>query len=497
MRHALLAATLALPLPAAATCAFTDAALTAPPLTGDSAGAADDVTPSCQPSTGADLTFAWTAPATGRYHITTSDLSDTVLVLTDAADCATELACDDDGGPGRGAQLDVELVGGVTYLITVDSWVPAPGDPGGAPFELDVTLYEPAVCPTAPPPAAATMTGTTCGAGDDLHGASCGAGAWGEDASWRWAPPSSGVYTFSTAGSALDTVLTVHDAADCDVELACSDDVARGITSSEVSMSLDAGQEVLITVDGYGLPGTTSCGDYTLTVRAGCPDADRDGRCDAHDACRGDDATGDSDFDGVCDDRDFTLTLGASNPAPGASWTLSVDHAPARADVVFLLGASAGVGPCHPSGVCADVVAPRVLGQRSADASGRASLTLRVPANAPPGAEVFVQAAWVGAGGDVTEVEAWAEPTWRVGGKQFAMFDTYHHGSPHLSLWIPAAPGAQAALIEADPARFWRPPYVGHRGWVAIVVDDEPPWDMIASLVAEAYRLVAPARVRR
>lgn len=97
---------------------------------------------------------------------------------------------------------------------------------------------------------------------------------------------------------------------------------------------------------------------------------------------------------------------------------------------------------------------------------------------------------------DVTEVEAWAEPTWRVGGKQFAMFDTYHHGSPHLSLWIPAAPGAQAALIDAEPARFWRPPYVGHRGWVAIVVDDEPPWDMIASLVAQAHQLVAPTQAR-
>ncbi len=97
---------------------------------------------------------------------------------------------------------------------------------------------------------------------------------------------------------------------------------------------------------------------------------------------------------------------------------------------------------------------------------------------------------------EATEVEAWAEPTWRVGGKQFAMFDTHHHGNPHLSVWIPAAPGAQAALIDADPGRFWRPPYVGHRGWVAIIVDDDPPWEMVASLVADAYRLIAPPRLR-
>ena len=99
---------------------------------------------------------------------------------------------------------------------------------------------------------------------------------------------------------------------------------------------------------------------------------------------------------------------------------------------------------------------------------------------------------------DTTEVIAWGEPTWRVAGKLFAMFDTHHHGSPHLSVWIPAPPGAQAALIDSDPRRFWRPPYVGHKGWVAVIVDDaEPPWDMVGSLLAEAHRLVAPARARK
>jgi hypothetical protein len=99
---------------------------------------------------------------------------------------------------------------------------------------------------------------------------------------------------------------------------------------------------------------------------------------------------------------------------------------------------------------------------------------------------------------DTTELVAWGEPTWRVGGKLFAMFDTHHHGSPHLSVWIPAAPGAQAALIDADPDRFWRPPYVGHKGWVAIIVDDAaPPWDMIGSLIAQAHALIARPPARR
>jgi predicted DNA-binding protein (MmcQ/YjbR family) len=96
-----------------------------------------------------------------------------------------------------------------------------------------------------------------------------------------------------------------------------------------------------------------------------------------------------------------------------------------------------------------------------------------------------------------TEQAAWAEPAWRIGGKIFAICDTYHHGSEHLSVHLPAPPGAQAALIDAAPARFFRPPYVGGRGWVAIVLDTSPDWDMVASLIATAYDLIATVSVRK
>src|SRR5262245_16882498 len=62
------------------------------------------------------------------------------------------------------------------------------------------------------------------------------------------------------------------------------------------------------------------------------------------------------------------------------------------------------------------------------------------------------------------------EPTWFAGaGKVFAMLDAYHHGAAHLSVWVPAPLGAQEALIESDPERFFRPPYVGVNGWVGVV----------------------------
>jgi len=98
---------------------------------------------------------------------------------------------------------------------------------------------------------------------------------------------------------------------------------------------------------------------------------------------------------------------------------------------------------------------------------------------------------------DVVEKVAWGEPTWRVGGKLFAMCDTYHHGSPHLSVHLAAPAGAQAALIDTDPARFFCPPYTGGKGWVAVVLDTKPDWDMVASLVATAHDHIATQPRRR
>jgi predicted DNA-binding protein (MmcQ/YjbR family) len=84
------------------------------------------------------------------------------------------------------------------------------------------------------------------------------------------------------------------------------------------------------------------------------------------------------------------------------------------------------------------------------------------------------------------------EPTWQAGrGKVFAMLDNHHHGAPHLSVWLPAGLGAQEGLIESDPKRFFRPPYVGPRGWVGVVLDTSPDWKLVAWLVEQAYRLVA------
>ena len=88
------------------------------------------------------------------------------------------------------------------------------------------------------------------------------------------------------------------------------------------------------------------------------------------------------------------------------------------------------------------------------------------------------------------------EPTWFAGkGKTFAMLDNHHHDSPHLSVWLPQPPDVQQSLMETDPDRFFRPPYVGPRGWIGVVLDTHPDWDMVESLVRDAYRHVATKKL--
>ena len=97
---------------------------------------------------------------------------------------------------------------------------------------------------------------------------------------------------------------------------------------------------------------------------------------------------------------------------------------------------------------------------------------------------------------EATEKLAWGEPTWRVRGKIFAQLDDHHHGADHLAVWLPAPLGEQEAMVFTDPERFFRPPYVGVRGWVGVRIDRRVDWPAVSNLVAQAYRMVAPPRLR-
>jgi hypothetical protein len=95
-----------------------------------------------------------------------------------------------------------------------------------------------------------------------------------------------------------------------------------------------------------------------------------------------------------------------------------------------------------------------------------------------------------------TEKIAWGEPTWRAG-KIFAMMSTYHHGDAHISVLVPAEEGVQESLVAAEPKHFYRPPYVGPSGWVGVRLDTGLDWNVVASLIKNAYRIIAPPKFVR
>jgi hypothetical protein len=76
--------------------------------------------------------------------------------------------------------------------------------------------------------------------------------------------------------------------------------------------------------------------------------------------------------------------------------------------------------------------------------------------------------------------------------RAFLMVLTNHHGDGRFAIWCAAAPGMQAMLVEADPERFFRPPYVGHRGWLGVRLDRELDWNELAGIAEDAYAEVAP-----
>ena len=92
---------------------------------------------------------------------------------------------------------------------------------------------------------------------------------------------------------------------------------------------------------------------------------------------------------------------------------------------------------------------------------------------------------------EVTEKVSHGEPAWFVRKRLFVMFADHHHDD-RLAFWCAAPPGVQEELVAGDPSRFFRPPYVGHRGWLGVYLDVPLDWEELGEVVQDAYRCVAP-----
>jgi len=95
---------------------------------------------------------------------------------------------------------------------------------------------------------------------------------------------------------------------------------------------------------------------------------------------------------------------------------------------------------------------------------------------------------------EAEERETWDSQTFRVRDKIFAMHipGTERTG---VGLWCKAPKGVQELLIEADPERLFRPPYLGPKGWIGVRLTGRVDWDEVDALVRRSWGMTAPKRL--
>jgi hypothetical protein len=96
---------------------------------------------------------------------------------------------------------------------------------------------------------------------------------------------------------------------------------------------------------------------------------------------------------------------------------------------------------------------------------------------------------------NVTEKTSHGELAWFTGGgkraRQFATTWDHHHDERNAV--VMAAPaGVQDRLVADDPARYFRPPYVGSKGWIGVYLDiGDVEWDLVELHIRDAHATIA------
>lgn len=267
--------------------------------TGNTSFTSDNFTPPCTGTFANEVLHVFTAPSDGFYSFDAIGTEfDSVLSLLDPGSCGV-IDCNDDTF-GLAAEIETFLSEGQSVFIVMDGFENglyqlnvSEGDECSGGLSLcggdcvDTNFdqlhcgdcFQPCaanefcnfgfceefcndVCGSCgvidlPPGVPQTFTSSTSGL-TDVFFPSCAFGSAGEQVH-RFTAGTTSNYTFSTAGSGFDTVLTVLDPFSCG-EFGCNDNFG-GFSTSSVTVPLTVGQEVLVSVDG-----NNASGFYQLSI---------------------------------------------------------------------------------------------------------------------------------------------------------------------------------------------------------------------------------------
>ena len=97
---------------------------------------------------------------------------------------------------------------------------------------------------------------------------------------------------------------------------------------------------------------------------------------------------------------------------------------------------------------------------------------------------------------ETTERPSHGAPSFFIRDKKcFLMLLDNHHGDGRFAIWCAAPAGDQQLLVDADETKFFVPPYVGHRGWLGVRLNDGVDWEELTGIVEDAYCAVAPQKL--
>lgn len=96
---------------------------------------------------------------------------------------------------------------------------------------------------------------------------------------------------------------------------------------------------------------------------------------------------------------------------------------------------------------------------------------------------------------EVTDKLSHGAPTFFVRKSFLMLWPDGHHGNQFPHLWAAAPPGVLAEVVESEPDRFFKPPYVGTRGWIGLRLDGRVDWEEVAAVIEDAYRVIAPPKL--